>query len=393
MKATLALETGKVYTGRAFGAEGETVGEVVFCTALTGYQEILTDPSYRRQIVVMTYPHIGNYGTWDALNESRKPFVAGFVAREFSATASHQQSTATLESFMKKHGVVGIDDIDTRALVRHLREVGCKQGLIATGDVDPKKLVARAKKAAGMVGSDLAREVTCDEPYEWRTAERENERMNDGVKRPISPSLHPSLSPSQKHKVVVIDYGVKWNILNSLAARGCSVTVVPATASADSILALRPDGVMLSNGPGDPAAVTYGIKTIRDLVAHSGKATKSPLPIFGICLGHQMLGIALGGKTYKLKFGHRGANHPVKDLTTGKVEVTTQNHGFAVDIDSLAGKSDIELTHLNLNDQTCEGLRHKHLPVFSVQYHPESNPGPHDAHYLFDRFINLMGKS
>ena len=367
MKAVLALETGRVFTGRSFGAERETVGEVVFCTALTGYQEILTDPSYQGQVVVMTYPHIGNYGTHDNLNESRRPFVAGFVAREFSAMASHWQPAQLLEKFMKHHGVVGIDDIDPRALTKHLRTVGVCQGVIASGEVSAKALIDRAKQAAKMAGSDLVKDVTCATSYKWK---------EEG-------------DPAPKRKVVVMDFGVKNNILRCLARRECAVTGVPADASVKDILALKPDGVMLSNGPGDPAAVSYAIDAIRGFIAHNQSGRY--LPVFGICLGHQLTGLALGGKTYKLKFGHRGANHPVKDLTTGKVEVTTQNHGFAVDIDSLAGK-DVELTHINLNDNTLEGLRHKKLPIFSVQYHPEAFPGPHDAQYLFDRFIGLMEK-
>ncbi len=364
-RAVLALETGKIFEGRAFGAEGETSGEVVFCTSLTGYQEILTDPSYQRQIVVMTYPHVGNYGTNDTLNESDRPYVAGFVAREFSNTASHWQPMKSLESFMQAHKIVGIDDIDTRALVRHLRSVGVCQGIIATGeDVSAKELVERAKKAGRMEGADLVKEVTCEKPYSW---------MSIG---------------QPKRKVVLMDFGVKRNIMQSLAERGCDVTVVPAQTTAEEIVAMNPSGVMLSNGPGDPAAVTYAIKTIRELVERN---KDQYLPLFGICLGNQLLGLAMGGKTSKLKFGHRGANHPVKDLTTGKVSVTTQNHGFVVDIDSLAGK-DVELTHMNLNDNTLEGFRHKSLPIFSVQHHPEACPGPHDAHDLFDRFIGFMDK-
>jgi carbamoyl-phosphate synthase small subunit len=374
MKATLALETGRVFHGRAFGAAKETHGEVVFCTALTGYQEILTDPSYQRQIVVMTYPHIGNYGTAPDFDESKKPHVAGFVAREFSPIASHWKSGASLDAYMKRHGVVGIDDLDTRALVRHLRDGGACRGVISTEDVDPKVLVERAKKQAPMAGADLVKEVSCLEPYSWNEGARErgSEREKKAGRR-----------------VALMDYGVKFNIMKCLAAEGCDVTVFPARTSFEELMAFKPDGLMLSNGPGDPAAVTYAIDTVRRVAQHNEKAAK-PLPVFGICLGHQILGLALGGKTYKLKFGHRGANHPVKDLTTGKVEVTTQNHGFVVDMDSLKGQK-VELTHINLNDQTLEGLRHKTLPMFSVQYHPEACPGPHDARYLFKRFVDLMG--
>jgi carbamoyl-phosphate synthase small subunit len=369
VKAVLALESGDAFEGLSFGAAKDAVGEVVFCTALMGYQEVLTDPSYQGQIVVMTYPHIGNYGVHADLMESRKPFVAGFVAREFSPTASHWQAPGLLEDFMKKHGVPGVHGIDTRALVRVLRTKGALRGVIGVGaKANAKALVARAKASPSMAGANLVDSVTCEKAYQWKEAG----------------------DPAATKRVVVMDFGVKHNILRSLAKRGMDVTVVPASATVKDILSHKPDGVMLSNGPGDPAVVTDGIRTIRDLIAHNEAGNY--LPVFGICLGHQLTGLALGGKTFKLPFGHRGANHPVKDLTTGKVEVTTQNHGFCVDIDSLAGK-DVELTHVNLNDNTLEGLRHKKLPVFCVQYHPESFPGPHDSAYLFDRFAGMMNKS
>jgi carbamoyl-phosphate synthase small subunit len=378
--AVLALETGRVFRGRAFGAPGETMGEVVFCTAMTGYQEILTDPSYQRQIVVMTYPHIGNYGIQPGLDESSRPHVAGFVARDFCRTPSHWNSRETLQAYLERHGVVALDGVDTRALTRHLREQGACRGVIATGEGDPQALVKRAQASPSMTGADLVKEVTCSAPWHWAAGSDVPFQGTNG-KTPTAGT----------RRVALMDFGVKWNIARSLAARGCDVTVLPATASSDAILALAPDGVMLSNGPGDPAAVTYAVETLRRLIVHDEKAAH-PLPLFGICLGHQLLGLALGGKTFKLKFGHRGANHPVKDLTTGKVEITTQNHGFAVDMESLP-KGEVELTHVNLNDGTLEGLRHKKLPIFSVQHHPEAFPGPHDAHYLFDRFLNLMRAS
>ena len=355
MKAILALEDGIIFKGTSFGAPGEKCGEVVFNTSMTGYQEILTDPSYKGQIVTMTAPLIGNYGINPEDFESQKPHLSGFVVREASRIVSNWRSKMSLRDFLKKHKIIGIEGIDTRALTLHIRSAGAMKGIISTEDLDPKSLVKKAKESQGLVGVDLVKKVTCKEIYEW--------------------------NKEGKYKVVLLDCGAKHNIMRDLAKRDCHVIVVPANTSAKTILALKPDGVMLSNGPGDPAAVTYVIETVRQLI---GK-----VPMFGICLGHQMLGLALGGKTFKLKFGHRGANQPVMDLSTRKVEITSQNHGFCVDLDSLDQKK-VELTHVNLNDKTSEGLRHKKHPVFSVQYHPEASAGPHDSKYLFDRFIQCL---
>ncbi|MDD5382619.1 MAG: glutamine-hydrolyzing carbamoyl-phosphate synthase small subunit [Candidatus Margulisbacteria bacterium] len=352
MKAILALEDGTIFEGTSFGARGEECGEVVFNTSMTGYQEILTDPSYKGQIVAMTNPLIGNYGISPEDCESDKPHLAGFVVLEASRIASNWRSKESLDAFLKRHKIIGIAGIDTRALTLHIRCAGAMKGIISTRDLNPKSLIKKAKAAPGLVGIDLVKEVTCKKPYQW--------------------------NKSGKYKVVLLDCGAKCNIMRSLERRDCRVTVVPAKTSAEKILALKPDGVMLSNGPGDPAAVTYVIETVRKLI---GK-----VPIFGICLGHQILGLALGGQTYKLKFGHRGANHPVMDLRTHKVEITSQNHGFCVDLNSL-DQDKVELTHINLNDQTSEGMRHKRYPAFSVQYHPEASAGPHDSKYLFDEFI------
>ncbi len=356
-EAILALEDGLIFRGRSFGAQGLCFGEVVFNTSMAGYQEIITDPSYKGQIVTMTYPLIGNYGVNKEDVESRRPFVEGFVVKEYSQIASNWRSTMTLGDYLKENNVLGIEGIDTRALTLHIRQAGAMKAIISTEDLDEKRLVEKAKKSPGLEGVDLVKEVICDKPYEW--------------------------SKKGKYKVAVLDCGIKYNTLRILAGLNCKVTVVPGTMSSAEILALKPDGLLLSNGPGDPAAVTYAIKTTRELL---GK-----LPIFGICLGQQMLGLAMGGATFKLKFGHHGGNHPVKDLRTGKVAITVQNHGFCVDIDSL-NKRDIEITHINLNDNTLEGLRHKKMPVFSVQFHPEASPGPHDARYLFDEFIKMMDK-
>jgi carbamoyl-phosphate synthase small subunit len=368
MQAKLALEDGTIYTGEAFGAPGEAGGEVVFNTSMMGYQEILTDPSYAGQIVTMTYPHIGNYGVNAEDRESARVQVAGFIVRELTATPSNYRSQSDLDTYLKTAGVVGITGIDTRALVRRLRIRGAMNGVISSQDLDDQSLLAKARALPPMAGQDLVQAVTPREPYTWQ------ERPGL-LARHILPAR-----PPEKH-VVAIDYGMKWNILRLLTQVGCRVTVVPATFSAEDILRLRPDGIFLSNGPGDPAAVTYAIDTIRQLV---GKR-----PMFGICLGHQLLCLALGAKTFKLKFGHRGANHPVRNERTGHVEITTQNHGFAVDPRTLP--SDVEITHVNLNDRTLEGIRHKRLPLLSVQYHPEASAGPHDSSYLFEEFRRLMG--
>jgi carbamoyl-phosphate synthase small subunit len=370
--AVLALADGIVFHGTAFGAEGETGGEVVFNTAMTGYQEILTDPSYSGQLVAMTYPEIGNVGVNPEDVESRRPFVTGFIVKEYWDPPSSWRARQSLGDYMRAHQIVGIAGIDTRALVRHLRTQGSQEGVISTVDLDPKRLVAKAKARPGLVGVDLVKEVTCGAAYDW-------------TEPPWQLGGTPPNAPTSGDRpfVIAYDYGIKFNILRNLVASGCDVRVVPATTTATDVLAQKPDGVFLSNGPGDPDAVPYARENVAKLV---GK-----VPIFGICLGHQILGLALGGKTFKLKFGHHGANHPVKDVTTGKVEITSQNHGFAVDVDSLRGLA--ELTHVNLNDHTVEGLTHTKEPLFSVQYHPEASPGPHDAQYLFRRFVDLIERT
>lgn len=384
MKAILALEDGTIFTGTSFGAEGETAGEVVFNTSLTGYQEILTDPSYKGQIVTMTYPEIGNVGVNLEDVESRRPFVEGFVVKEYWERQSNWRARQSLGSYLKEHGIVGIQGLDTRALVRHLRDHGAQQGVISTADLDPRRLVARAKNVPSLVGRDLVKEVTCREPYEWTQGQWElgrGYRESSRVQVPGSKIPNPELR-IPNFFVVAYDFGVKFNILRNLVEAGCRVRVVPAQTPAQDVLALGPDGVFLSNGPGDPDAVPYARANVAALIGQ--------VPIFGICLGHQIMGLALGGRTYKLKFGHHGGNHPVMDLSTRKVEITAQNHGFCVDVDSLHGRA--ELTHVNLNDKTVEGLAHTEYPLFSVQYHPESSPGPHDANYLFKRFTNLMSQ-
>lgn len=359
-RALLALEDGTVFEGVAFGALGERPGEVVFNTGLTGYPEVLTDPSYKGQIVVMTYPHIGNYGITTEDFESWQPHVEGFVVREFSPESSNWRAQTTLEDFLRQHGIIGISEVDTRALTRHIRRFGALRGYLSTVDTSPAAVVAKAQVSAGMIGRDLVQVVSTDKPFVWRP------QPADEVRSDL--------------RVVAYDYGIKHNLLRELTKRGCEITVVPATMSAAEVLAMRPDGVFLSNGPGDPAALDYAVSNVRALLGQ--------VPLFGVCLGHQLMGLAVGGQTYKLKFGHHGVNQPVKNLASGQVEITSQNHGFAVDPTTLPDT--VEITHLNLNDQTVEGLRHRELPAFSVQYHPEAAPGPHDAQYLFDEFRRLM---
>lgn len=360
-KAVLVLEDGRSFEGISFGADGETFGEMVFNTSMSGYQEILTDPSYAGQIVAMTYPLIGNYGVNNEDVESRRPWVEGFVVREASHVVSNFRATGSLQDYLKENGILGIEHIDTRALVRHIRDKGAMRAGISTVDLDKASLLEKILSSPAMANRELASSVTVDLAYVYE------DRASGG-------NFH----------VVAYDFGVKTNSLREFAKRGCRVTVVPAETSAEDVLALSPDGIFLSNGPGDPSSMTAVVEEIKKIAA-------SHKPVFGICLGHQLIGEAFGGKTYKLKFGHRGGNQPIKDLTTGKIEITSHNHGFAVDAASLP--PEIEVTHLNLNDQTVAGLRHKTLPVFSVQYHPESAPGPHDSEYLFERFIDLMGVS
>lgn len=369
--AKLALEDGTVFTGRAFGASGEVDGEVCFNTSMTGYQEILTDPSYRGQIVTMTYPEIGNYGVNAEDVESRRPFLSGFIVRQRSRRVSNFRAEGDLDDYLARHGLVAMEGIDTRALVRKLRVDGAMKGVLSTVDLDDESLVAKARACPGLVGRDLVREVIPERPFEW------NEPLSPWAS--LSASSNPT-PPADAPRVVALDYGMKWNIARHLFDLGCRVTVLPGTATADDVLRHEPDGVFLSNGPGDPEPLAYAQDTIRRLL---GKR-----PIFGICLGHQLLSLACGAKTFKLKFGHRGANQPVMDHATGKVEITTQNHGFAVAPEGLP--DELEVTHTNLNDDTIEGVRHREHPAFSVQYHPEASAGPHDSGYLFTRFRQML---
>jgi carbamoyl-phosphate synthase small subunit len=385
--AKLALEDGTVFTGASIGADGEVDGEVCFNTSMTGYQEILTDPSYRGQIVTMTYPQIGNYGVNAEDVESGRPQLAGFVVREHSRTQSNFRAEQSLSEYLQQWGIVAIESIDTRSLVRRLRSGGAMKGVLSTIDLDDASLVAKAKCSPGLVGRDLVREVLPDQPFEWHQplsawTHLHGRRQGAGGRPQEDESETRHLTPDTSigPHVVALDFGMKWNIPRHLVDQGCRVTVLPGTATADDVLAQFPDGVFLSNGPGDPEPLEYAIRTIRDLL---GKK-----PIFGICLGHQLLGLACGAKTFKLKFGHRGANHPVQNLTTGAVEITSQNHGFAVAEDSLP--SFLEVTHRSLNDNTIEGLSHRDVPAYSVQYHPEASAGPHDSHYLFRRFLESI---
>jgi carbamoyl-phosphate synthase small subunit len=370
MKAILALADGKIYEGEHFGAENEVEAEIVFNTSMSGYQEIITDPSYCGQMVVMTYPLIGNYGINPEDFESDRPYLSGFIVKELSRVQSNWRSSGNLEEFLKQNNVFGIQGIDTRALTRRIRDKGAQQAVLSTSTTDPQKLIEKARNSPSLIGQDLVKQVTCKKAYEWNESEWVIQKGETQLE----------ITKDRPHKVLVYDFGVKRNILRKLTRAGCKVKVIPAQTPAEDVLAEKPDGVFLSNGPGDPAAVPYAIENV--------KAIMGKVPIFGICLGHQILSLALNGNTYKLRFGHHGGNQPVIDLKSGKVEITSQNHGFAVTQNSLQGN--VEITSTNLNDDTVEGIRHKDWPIFSVQYHPEASPGPHDSDYLFDKFASLM---
>jgi carbamoyl-phosphate synthase small subunit len=382
MKALLALEDGRTFKCRSFTGPGEAQGEVVFNTSMTGYQEVLTDPSYSGQLVTMTYPLVGNYGINAEDVESARIQVAAFIIKEYQPFYSNYRATQSLADYLMSQGVMGVEDLDTRALTRHIRKTGAMRAFLSTSVLDVEAAVAKARAIPGMAGLDLASSVSVDRPYRWEdnravpleTDGRGLARLDETVWR----------MRGQKHSVVAIDYGIKYNILRCLAEVGFEVVVVPATTPAKTIRGMAPSGIFLANGPGDPEPVRYAIDAIRDLIDYR--------PMFGICLGHQLMGLALGGKTYKLKFGHRGANQPVKHLPSGRIEITSQNHGFAVDPDSLKDK-DVEITHINLNDNTLEGFRSRRYPIFAVQYHPEASPGPHDARYLFAEFERLMDEN
>lgn len=391
MKALLALEDGTVFEGKSFGATGESYGEVVFNTSMTGYQEILTDPSYKGQIITMTYPLIGNYGCNDEDFESYKPHAEGMIVREYSSYWSNWRAKESLDEFLSSYGVIGIQGLDTRLLTRRLRDHGVMKGIISTEDLDKESLITKAKNSPSLVGIDLVKYVMCDKMYHWQSKEtytspKSSEAGHDILQLEFDLNPRPvhadsGIKTSKPFLVVALDSGLKHNILRSLQAHNCHIIVVPATTTAEQVMALKPEGIFLANGPGDPEGVPYLIDTVKELI---GKK-----PIFGICFGHQILGLAFGGKSFKLKFGHRGANQPVKNLQTGKVEITSQNHGFCIDTDSVK-KAKVIPTHINLNDNTLEGMEHEDYPIFSVQYHPEASPGPHDAEYLFDKFVSLM---